>query len=75
MAMDSDAMAPDKVVILSLSVYPRHCEALKLVARETGSPSASAGLRTLIETAMRDRFGTDWPVKVAEAIKAEGAAA
>ena len=75
MAGGSDPVTPDKVVILSLSVYPRHCEALKLVARENGSPSASAGLRVLIETAMRDRFGTEWPSKVADAIRAEGAAA
>jgi hypothetical protein len=75
MTVDSDAVNPDKVVILTLSVYPRHCDALKLVARENGITSTSAGLRVLIEAVMRDRFGADWPARVTDAIKAEGAAA
>lgn len=66
MANDPDVVAPDKVVILTLSVYPQHRAALELVARETGSKSASAGLRALVESVMRDRFGDDWPSKVAQ---------
>lgn len=47
-------------VLQNVVLHDRHKKGLTWLSQEAGATSASAMVRSLIESAMRDRFGANW---------------